>query len=163
MKTGLQKGPRMLCLYHTDSYWRHAVAWMEHRVEGETLSPFALHIVCTNASGRVMYIKRPASEARYLYPTKVKTTVGQFVAYLCRRLLVKGGDAWNALGMERPVQEPTPGEARPMSDDLAEAYERAARLLGTSVEDLEKKYGHLNNGLQMMNLRNRLRAKGHNV
>jgi aryl carrier-like protein len=50
-----------------------------------------------------------------------------------------------------------------MSDDLAEAYERAARLLGTSVEDLEKKYGHLNNGLQMMNLRNRLRAKGHNV
>lgn len=163
MKPVSHLGSRMLCWYHGDSYWRHAVVWMEHRAEGDNTTPFALHIVCTNASGRVMYLKRPASEARYLYPTKVNNTVGQFVAYLCRKLLSRGGDAWDALGMERPVQEPAPGEARPMSDDLAEAYERAARLLGSTVEELEQKYGHLNNGLQMMNLRNRLRAKGHNV
>lgn len=159
----MRHGPRMLCLYHGEGYWRHAVAWMEHRVEGDTLSPHALHVVCTSAGGRVIHIRRPASEARYLYPTRVKTTVGQFVAYLCRRLLARGGDAWGVLGLERPVQEIAPGEPRPMSDDLAEAYQRAARLLGASVEELEKKYGHLNNGLQMMNLRNRLRARGNNV
>lgn len=159
----MDAGPRMLCLYHGDGYWRHAVAWTEYRVAGGDRSPAALHVVCTNQSGRVVHLKLPPSEARYLYPTKVTTTVSRFVAYLCRRLLTTGGDAWDVLGVEKPAQEAVPGEPRPMSDDLAETYERAARLLGTTVEELEQKYGHLNNGLQMMNLRNRLRAKGHNT
>ena len=43
---------------------------------------------------------------------------------------------------------------------LDEVYAIAAPALGSSEEDLRAKYGHLNSGLQVMNLRNRMRAKG---
>lgn len=41
--------------------------------------------------------------------------------------------------------------------DLNEMYEMAATVLGTPRHELEAKYGHLNPGLQRMNLGNRMR------
>jgi hypothetical protein len=150
----------MLCLFHGDQYWRHSVVWIEHQGEAATAAPSALHVVQTNDSGRVVHLRLPPSQLRYVYPTNVKTTVGQFVAYLCRRLMAHGGDAWEVLGLERPPVEPSAGGP---SEELVELYTRAARLLQEDREALVARYGHLNPGLQAMNLRNRLRAKGHNV
>lgn len=41
---------------------------------------------------------------------------------------------------------------------LEDLYSLSAGLLGTTVEDLMGKYGHLNKGLQRLNLGNRVRA-----
>jgi hypothetical protein len=41
---------------------------------------------------------------------------------------------------------------------LMEIYSYASLRLGVSVDDLQTKYGHLNKGMQRMNLGNRLRA-----
>ena len=52
-------------------------------------------------------------------------------------------------------------------DDLAEGlrtlpldkvYSKASKALGVTAKSLKEKYGHLNNGMQRMNLGNRLRA-----
>lgn len=43
---------------------------------------------------------------------------------------------------------------------LDEVYAAASPVLGVPEPDLRAKYGHLNPGLQVMNLRNRMRAKG---
>lgn len=99
-------------------------------------------------------------------PTLVKTTVAEMVEYYKRRLLLVGGHpkAYEAFGLQRPVMTQVEGDGDPKkAADLNELYVRAAKLLETNVADLRKKYEHLNRGLQAMNLRNRLRAKGHNV
>lgn len=99
-------------------------------------------------------------------PTSVKTTVAQFQDYLRRRLLLVGGSpqAYEVMGLQKPVMQQVEGDGDPKkAADLNELYGRAAKLLGADVEELRKKYEHLNRGLQAMNLRNRLRAKGHNV
>lgn len=100
-------------------------------------------------------------------PTGVTTSVADAVRYFTRRLLLIGGDneAYLSLGVTRPqvVQGPekeaTPGKVK----ELDELYTRAAKLLVVPAAELRDKYSHLNRGLQAMNLRNRLRAKGHNV
>lgn len=57
-----------------------------------------------------------------------------------------------------------PKPKRPKSDapaiPLDSMYQQAAKALGEKEADLRKKYAHLNPGLQGMNLRNRMRAKG---
>lgn len=102
----------------------------------------------------------------FAVPTLVKTTVGQMLDYFTRRLMLVGGDAaaYEALGVDKPLVEVvvtavSPAKAREL-DDL---YARAAKLLGVPDDELRERYSHLNRGLQAMNLRNRLRAKGHNV
>lgn len=42
--------------------------------------------------------------------------------------------------------------------DLEAVYKQAAKLLGEPIKDLQAKYGHLNVGMQRMNLGNRMRA-----
>ena len=42
--------------------------------------------------------------------------------------------------------------------ELGDVYEVAAKKLGTSALALKRKYGHLNVGMQRMNLGNRVRA-----
>lgn len=99
-------------------------------------------------------------------PTSVKTTVTEFQEYLKRRLLLVGGHtkAYESLGLPKPILTQVEGDGDPKkAADLNELYTRAAKLLATPAADLRKKYEHLNRGLQAMNLRNRLRAKGHNV
>lgn len=74
-------------------------------------------------------------------------------------------DAGKVVGVEK-VEKPRKGgnSNKPQPNaELDELYGRAARLLQTPEKQLREKYAHLNNGLQAMNLRNRLRAKGHNV
>lgn len=42
--------------------------------------------------------------------------------------------------------------------DLETVYSKAAKILGESVKELQARYGHLNAGMQRMNLGNRMRA-----
>lgn len=82
-------------------------------------------------------------------------------------------------GATRPRRAPraaqsTPGATTPRrrpsgpQDEVADAmvgmsleqmYEYAAPILGSSVDELKAKYGHLNPGLQRMNLGNAMRRK----
>lgn len=121
------------------------------------------HVLHTGDNGGVVHEEVKPIESRHFSPTSATTTLQQFEDYLRERLHKFGGlkDCWLLLGLQPPAQsaEPAP-ESKAGHEDM---YKRAATLLGTTVEELKKKYGHLNPGLQQMNLRNRLRAKGHNV
>jgi len=64
----------------------------------------------------------------------------------------------------RPPRRPPAGAHDEVADALSgltldEMYEHAARGLGSTVEELRSRYGHLNKGMQRMNLGNRLRSK----
>lgn len=98
-------------------------------------------------------------------PTSIRNTVVQMAGYFKRRLLLTGGHprAYEALGLQRPVVTTTTTVDPKSELALSELYVRAAKLLELPEPELRKKYAHLNRGLQAMNLRNRLRAKGHNV
>jgi hypothetical protein len=144
--------------------WQHVLARVQ-TVLGEGVTPRVAGVDVIRTDGvAVRYERRLGPEARYLHPTSVKTPPARFMAYLRERLRQFGGSSelYDMLQVERPAI--APAEVSP--DKLAahiELYERAATLLGTTVEELRKKYGHLNPGLQAMNLRNRLRGAGHNV
>lgn len=99
-------------------------------------------------------------------PTMVKTTVAEFLAYFKQRLLLVGGHpkAYETFGLKKPVFTTVETEPDPEKNkELNAMYVRAAKLLDVEEEDLRKRYAHMNRGLQSMALRNRLRAKGHNV
>lgn len=134
------------------------MAWIETGERG----PVALHLLRNN-DGRVFYEKRSGPEVRYLEPTKTSTTTAAFTAYLARKLLENGGNpgAYGALGLERPTLPSVAAQETVVAHN--ELYARAARLLKIPEAELRAKYGHLNPGLQAMNLRNRLRKAGHNV
>lgn len=98
--------------------------------------------------------------------TNAKTTMPQMMEYYKRRLLLVGGnaEAYAVMGLKKPVMTTVETAPDPKSEAaLNELYARAAELLGAEEEALREKYKHLNRGLQSMTLRNRLRAKGHNV
>lgn len=59
----------------------------------------------------------------------------------------------------KPAKPKRPKSTAP-AIPLDEMYKQAAKVLGEKEPDLRKKYAHLNPGLQGMNLRNRMRAKG---
>lgn len=75
-----------------------------------------------------------------------------------------GGERAAAKPVEKKTKESKP---KKMLDELAalldsltldEIYKKASKYLSTPERDLRKKYEHLQNGLQRMNLGNRMRA-----
>jgi hypothetical protein len=102
-----------------------------------------------------------------IYPTTTDTTAEAMLEYFKRRLLLVGGstEAYQHLGVQKPQVVQTPaGDGDPdKTRELTELYKRAAKLLDVPVDELRERYSHLNKGLQAMNLRNRLRAKGYQV
>lgn len=155
--------PRLLAYYRGVDRFCHALVWIE-KTKATPDNParqVAMHVLMTDEVQGVVHDRRPPSELAYVEPTEVITTVKEFEDYLRRRLVERGGskDAYHFLGVERPVVEVEVKTER--TEDHEAMYKRASQLLGTPVDELKAKYGHLNPGLQMMNLRNRLRAKGH--
>lgn len=156
--------PWGLMYFHDGNTCSHVIAWVT-TILARGLPPRVAFVHVLKSDGvSVAYERRPGAEAAYLQPTTVKTPVARFVEHLRGRLRTFGGhaEAYRILGVERP--ETAPPEIRP---EAAQAYEdlykRAATLLKTDVPTLKKKYGHLNPGLQAMNLRNRLRGAGYEV
>lgn len=151
---------RALCWYRDTDRVVMGVVWREKDARDRVV----FHILNTANNGSVEHRILPASEAKYITDARVLATAQDFETYLRGRLEKYGGtrSAYKVLNVEPPAQtmESATDEA---ADRLAELYSRAARLLGVPEPELRKKYGHLNPGLQRMNLGNRLRAKGHNV
>lgn len=132
--------------------------WLERGPEGVR----AVHIL-RNTDGRILHERRKADEVQYLTPTGVKSTPKEFEDHLRLKLMANGGNfgAYEHLGVEKPeVEAVASAETQAAHHEL---YLRASRLLKISEAELIQKYGHLNPGLQAMNLRNRLRKAGHNV
>lgn len=170
-------GPRMLAFARdSDQRYSHVLTWVERRKwpctehndrpkRGcitclHTAGPVVAVHTLRNDEGRVIHDRLKADEVQFLEATGVKTTAAEFEEYLRQKLVANGGNmgAYEYLGVPRPVVEVAVSEEKKADHD--ELYARAATVLGVPEEDLRKKYGHLNPGLQAMNLRNRLRSKG---
>lgn len=174
---------QVMWYHHPDNYWVMGLVWTEHEnlpldvirnKTGLTVAPAvrmlkAYHMLHRGQSGGIDYLKIPPKDEPHFDPTRATTTRAAFETYLADTLRKHGGarDAYKILGVAPPVATPIAvapdGAPKPVKVEHEEMYERAARLLAVPVADLKAKYGHLNNGMQQMNLRNRLRAKGHNV
>ncbi len=172
----LEHGPRMFAIWRGIERTYYSLIWLEHewhyddrthKTTHQTLN--AVHCMHVDPSGRVAYLRSPGSALQYVEATSTKNTPEDMEAYLRRRLLLFGGpaEAYELLGVQKPMMTAPeggddggdPAKAR----ELDELYVRASRLLQVDLPELRKRYEHLNRGLQAMNLRNRLRAKGHNV
>lgn len=156
----------MLCIWRGELERCH-YALVRFMYEAQDVLPKAVQALFVGWSGCVLFRSYRGDTAHLAEPTNVQTSVKAMEQYFIRRLMLVGGDAeaYEALGQQKPLlvqQEGAsgdPGKER----ELGELYIRAAKLLSTTADDLQKRYAHLNRGLQAMNLRNRLRAKGHNV
>lgn len=145
--------------------WQHALIWVEFRQRADQpMRPYQMHALYRNETGGVAYEARPASDMAYTAPTRARTTPRQFEDYLRGVLVAHGGDrdAYTFLGVPRPAPV-APVVTDDVQEALDELYARVAKVMGVGVEDLVARYGHLNPGLQSMNLRNRLRERGANV
>ncbi len=139
--------------------------------------------------GPVIYAVCPIKDGERATPNDSHTPA-QFTEYLKQRLLKWGGsdDAYAILGVEKPAVPPVP-EPRPVQSNVASSesassndspkpskpkrpkstapaipldsmYAQAAKALKVKEADLRKQLGHLNPGLQGMNLRNKMRKVG---
>lgn len=154
--------PWVMMWYHTEERVEQGLC-RQHKLDD------ALHlwqVLSVGASGgvNVAHLSRVEEWAHLSVPHATKTTSADFRAYLAYRLRMHGGspEAYRLLDVDAPVVEvrPPTGQAAEAQEEL---YERAAKLLKCTVEDLRKKYGHLNQGLIAMNLRNRIRGAGFNT
>ena len=163
--------PWMLCI------WRGEVERCHYALVRHTLpTPTRVEALFVEFTGAVCHRVYPefiktkrdqvVSSLSFAEPTIVNTRVEDMRDYFIRRLLLIGGDAqaYEALGVQKPVTEVVEAEVNPAkAKELDDLYIRAAKLLEVPEDDMRARYSHLNRGLQAMNLRNRLRAKGHNV
>lgn len=79
--------------------------------------------------------------------------------YDCTRYVRKIGDRPNTSAAGNATMDNGDALARKLrGTDLDEAYAQAAKILGVTQKELRDKYGHLNVGMQRMNLGNRIRA-----
>jgi hypothetical protein len=177
--------------YHGKSGWTCCLMWKVYNtVKDHEDEVVALHMILTDDSGGLVREKLRPSEINYFapilggYPLAAAITAFRVHADTngstreVRELLGLPGDSpvkmetvivrdesGVRLGEKQVPKPPKGGNSNKPSPnaDLDTLYKRAAKLLDTVEKDLRQKYGHLNNGLQAMNLRNRLKAKGHNV
>lgn len=158
--------PWMLCIWRGEVERCHyGLVRFEHGPVIRAIT--AVHAMFVGSTGVVLYRKYRADTAQLAEPTMVNTSVDSMIAYFKRRLLLIGGDpeAYEALGLQKPINVETPNVVTnpAKARELEDLYTRAAKLLEVPEDELQARYSHLNRGLQAMNLRNRLRAKGHNV
>lgn len=148
---------RFVAMFRDTNRWFHALMWFEN-LNGQ---PHCIHFLFVDSNGRVKYGISTMDEYRHiLEPKCCHTTAQEYEKYLRDRLSQYGGDSgsYEILGVDRPAQ---PVEVAPeRAEAHGDMYARAARALGVPEKELRDKYKHLNPGLQMMNLRNRMRAKG---
>lgn len=159
--------PWMLCIWRGEVERCH-YGLVRFKHGGLVRAMTGVQAMFTAANGTISYREYRPDCAHLAEPTTVQTSVDAMVAYFRRRLLLTGGDAgaYVALGVERPqvVIDPALVIANPeKTRELEDLYARAAVAMGVPAGELRERYSHLNRGLQAMNLRNRLRARGHNV
>jgi hypothetical protein len=188
--TSLDPGTRVM-RYHSETGWGVCLMWMEQQVRDGNTVLARVHAVVQGAGGDLDYAKMRPEEHRNFADIKGGYPIGPAIdAFRAQADRVGASrEARKLLGMsdiappkmireiirsedgkligERMVakmsrNDPSQGPPK-VNADTDELYERAAKLLELKEEDLRAKYGHLNPGMQSMNLRNRLRAKGFNV
>lgn len=157
--------------YRDDEGSKLCIMWEEwqHRRLGTCKEPAKLlkcfHALYVSSSTMgVVHQEVPPRDAHCFAPIHALALLSDAERYMRDRLQRFGGsnDCWKYLGLVPPAQSPVAATGE-SAERLEELYKRAGRLLNIVEADLREKYGHLNPGLQAMNLRNRLRAKGHNV
>lgn len=77
----------------------------------------------------------------------------EYLDHYIRTTLVRDGDTIRSMDNNDPI-----AQALRAIDSLDEMYEYVAQQLQMDEVELRQKYGHLNSGMQRMNLGNRLRA-----
>lgn len=169
--------PRALVFYHVGgeySCWQPGVGWFElHQYppdKGQKQAPSQLkylHFMHSDVLAGAVYHRYPGSEKRFVMPMpkSVSTTTQQFENYLRRKVWqskTASAEVFRLLGLKKPAQAPTAASAE-TNDHLNELYARVAKTMELDETTIRKKYAHLNPGLQAMNLRNRLRARGQAV
>lgn len=169
--------PRALLWYHMGgeySCWHPGIGWFElHQYppeKGQKPTPPQLkyfHFMHSDVLSGAVYYRFPGSEKRHvtnMAPT-VRTTAKEFEDYLRKKVWTQKtatSEVFKLLGLKKPAQAPTAASAE-VNEHLNELYRRTAAIMELPEEEVRKKYAHLNPGLQAMNLRNRLRARGQAV
>jgi hypothetical protein len=169
--------PRALLWYHMGgeySCWHPGIGWFElHQYppeKGQKPTPPQLkyfHFMHSDVLAGAVYYRFPGSEKQHVsnMPATVKTTAEDFENYLRRKVWQQKtatSEVFRLLGLKKPPQAVTPASADVL-ESLNELYKRTATIMGLPEDEVRKKYAHLNPGLQAMNLRNRLRARGQAV
>jgi hypothetical protein len=169
--------PRALLWYHMGgeySCWHPGIGWFElhqyPREEGRKLESPQLkyfHFMHSDILVGAIYHRFPGSEKRHVtnMASTVRTTAQEFEDYLRKKVWTQKtatAEVFKYLGLKKPKQPPVVANAE-TNEHLNELYARAAKVMGLDEEEVRKKYSHLNPGLQAMNLRNRLRARGQTV
>jgi hypothetical protein len=156
------------------THWEVGLGWFElHRYPPENGQKQAppqlrhLHFLHSDILCGAIYLKLSAAERAHVrpMPETVTTTTEQFEDYLRRKVWAAktaSAEVFRLLGLKKPAQAPTAATAE-VNEHLNELYKRAAEIMDLNEEDVRRKYAHLNPGLQAMNLRNRLRARGQAV
>jgi hypothetical protein len=166
--------PRALMFYHMGgeyAHWEVGLGWFElHQYppkRGKKPEPPQirhLHFIHSDILCGAIYHRYPGSEKKHVkaMPETVITTSEEFEDYLRRKvwcMKTASAEVFKLLGLKKPAQAPTAASAE-VGEHLNELYARVAVLMEIDEQDVRKRYAHLNPGLQAMNLRNRLRAKG---
>lgn len=136
----------------------HRAAAAAHREAARRLSEYILERPIHDSLARELKIAKESHQEAEEYHTDMA-------------ILATGRDPLTAEQMtkeEQPIMNKVPVAVNSRNDEVAkdlagmtldEMYEYAAKGLGCTSEVLKAKYGHLNPGLQRMNLGNRLRTK----
>ncbi len=166
--------PRALLWYHMGgeySCWHPGIGWFElHQYppeKGSKPTPPQLkyfHFMHSDILVGAVYHRFPGSEKKHVtnMPNTVVTTVEDFEGYLRRKVWMQKSatqEVFRLLGLKKPAQSAAVVSAE-VNESLNELYARTATIMELPEEEVRKKYAHLNPGLQAMNLRNRLRARG---
>lgn len=187
--TKLDPGVKVM-RYHGKSGWSVCLMWLEQREDEKTkvVSLAKIHSIIQMDTASLSYEKMRPEELRHFADIQGGYPIGQGIEAFRRHADTYGAtrevramlgmsadappkmivvqqrdDDGNLIGeIKVPKNQGNPHEPKP-SVDLDDLYKRAAKLLDIREEDLRQKYGHLGNGMQSMNLRNRLRGKGFNV
>jgi len=169
--------PRALVFYHMGgeyTHWEVGLGWFElHQYPGDKNTPKPppqlkyFHFMHSDLLSGAVYYRFPGAEKEFIRDCGpyCKTTAGDFENYLRKKVWAQKtatAEVFRLLGLKKPAQIATAASAE-VNESLNELYRRTASIMGLPEEDVRKKYAHLNPGLQAMNLRNRLRAKGQAV
>lgn len=170
--------PRALVFYHEGgeySCWHPGLAWTElhrHPPDKGQKNPSPpqakyFHFMRSDILEGAVHKRFPSIERHHCRPmgATVRTSAKDFENYLRRKVWTQKaatGEVFSLLGLKKPPQSAVASSAA-VSEHLNELYARAAKLMSLSEQEVRKKYEHLNPGLQAMNLRNRLRARGQAV
>lgn len=143
----------------------------EKKVRNGALTPVVVVAPVAPAAQPQKEVKMTAAVATKPVPPVREPRPAHFVGDVAPGRLAKIGSTQFDLGryFVSDIKTPTGRRTIDCADDIATAlrgqdidsvYAQAATALDTTVEALQEQYGHLNIGMQRMNLGNRIRGAG---